>query len=116
MRKVTDFLLPFFTMLELLPLSDFVQLPATVFKLLLGATRLQSVNRSIESQTDSAHKLSTFSMQAVFGSLVRLRTRELYTCIVLRASWKSLVALTAPAIEELRFWINSVNQLNEKGP
>jgi hypothetical protein len=55
------------------------------------------------------------SMQAVFGSLVRLRTRELYTCIVLRASWKSLVALTAPAIEELRFWINSVNQLNEKG-
>ena len=54
-------------------------------------------------------------MQAVFGSLVRLRTRELYTCIVLRASWKSLVALTAPAIEELRFWINSVNQLNEKG-
>ena len=55
------------------------------------------------------------SMQAVFGSLVRLRTRELYKCIVLRASWKSLVALTAPAIEELRFWINSVNQLNEKG-
>ena len=25
------------------------------------------------------------------------------------------MALTAPAIEELRFWINSVNQLNEKG-
>jgi hypothetical protein len=46
------------------------------------------------------------SMQAVFRSLVRLRTRELYKCIVFRASWKSLVALTAPAIEELRFWIN----------
>jgi hypothetical protein len=33
----------------------------------------------------------------------------------LRASWKSFVAFTAPAIEELRFWINSVHQLNEKG-
>ncbi|VDI69597.1 Hypothetical predicted protein [Mytilus galloprovincialis] len=55
------------------------------------------------------------SMQVVFGSLVRLRTRELYQCIVLRASWKSLVALTAPAVGELRFWSNSVNDLNEMG-
>ncbi|VDI46193.1 Hypothetical predicted protein [Mytilus galloprovincialis] len=54
-------------------------------------------------------------MQVVFGSLVRLRTRELYQCIVLRASWKSLVALTAPAVGELRFWSNSVNDLNEMG-
>jgi hypothetical protein len=59
--------------------------------------------------------VQSISIQAVFGSLVRLRTRELHKCIVLRASSKSLVALTAPVIEELRFWINSVNQLNEKG-
>ncbi|CAG2229896.1 unnamed protein product [Mytilus edulis] len=55
------------------------------------------------------------SMQAVLGNLVRLRTRELYNCILLRASWKSLVALTAPAVEELRYWLNSVTQLNEQG-
>jgi hypothetical protein len=63
----------------------------------------------------SGFVVQIISMQAVFGSLVRLRTRELFKCIVLRASWKSLVALTAPAIEELRFWINLVIQLNEKG-
>ena len=55
------------------------------------------------------------SMQAVLGNLVRLRTRELYNCILLRASWKSLVTLTAPAVEELRYWLNSVTQLNEQG-
>ncbi|VDI76235.1 Hypothetical predicted protein [Mytilus galloprovincialis] len=55
------------------------------------------------------------SMQVVFGSLVRLRTRELYQCTVLRTSWKSLVALTAPAVGELRYWSNSVNDLNAMG-
>ncbi|VDH99278.1 Hypothetical predicted protein [Mytilus galloprovincialis] len=40
----------------------------------------------------------------------------LYQCIVLRASsWKSLVALTAPAVGELRYWSNSVNDLNSMG-
>ena len=43
------------------------------------------------------------SMMAVFGSIVRLKTRELYKCIFLRSSWNSLVAVTAPAIDELYF-------------
>ena len=55
------------------------------------------------------------SMQAVLDPLVRLKTRNLYNCILLRASWNSLVALTAPAVEELRYWLQSVNDLNIKG-
>ena len=55
------------------------------------------------------------SMQAVIGNSVRLRTRELYKCIALRASWKALVALTAPAVEELRYWTRVVKDVNEKG-
>lgn len=55
------------------------------------------------------------SMQCVFGPLVRLKTRKLYDCINLRASWNSLVALSAPAVEELSFWIQSVMDLNKKG-
>ena len=45
----------------------------------------------------------TTGIRAVLGNLVRLRTRQLNNCILLRASWKSLVALTAPAVEELRY-------------
>ena len=54
-------------------------------------------------------------MHAVLGPLVRLKTRNLCNCISLRASWNSLVALTAPAVEELRYWLQSVNDLNIKG-
>ena len=54
-------------------------------------------------------------MQAVLGPLVRLKPRNLYNCILLRASWNSLVALTAPAVEELRYSLQSVNDLNIKG-
>ena len=55
------------------------------------------------------------SMQAVLGPLVRLKTKILYNCILLRASWNSLVALTAPAVEELKYLLQSVNDLNIKG-
>ena len=55
------------------------------------------------------------SMQPVLGPLVRLKTRDLCNCILLRASWNSLVALTAPTVEELRHWLQSVNDLNIKG-
>ena len=54
-------------------------------------------------------------MQAVLCPLVRLKTRDLYNCILLRAIWNSLVALVAPAVEELRHWLQSVNDLNIKG-
>ena len=54
-------------------------------------------------------------MQAVLGPLVRLKPRNLCKCILLRASWNSLVALTAPPVEELRYWLQSVNDLNIKG-
>ena len=43
------------------------------------------------------------SMQGVLGKIVRLKSRELYKCILTRASWKAPVIVSQEAIEELRF-------------
>ena len=53
-----------------------------------------------------------FSMQAVFGKLVCLRTGALHECIISRASWKALVMVAADALCELRFWKGNMNELN----
>lgn len=55
------------------------------------------------------------SMQTVLGKKVQLKTRELYRCIMSRASWNAPVRLTEVAIAELDFWKNNVRSMNSKG-
>ncbi|XP_062570673.1 uncharacterized protein LOC134232701 [Saccostrea cucullata] len=55
------------------------------------------------------------SMQTVLGYDVRLRTRYLYFCILARSSWYSRVRLSAEAVSELRFWLTSVEEMNNNG-
>lgn len=55
------------------------------------------------------------SMQMVIGKIVRLKTRELYKCIDSRLSWDSPVYITEKAEQEVKFWLESVRLLNDKG-
>ncbi|XP_070536512.1 uncharacterized protein [Ptychodera flava] len=52
------------------------------------------------------------SMQGGIGPLVRLRTRCLYSCLEMRASWDSLVRVDVSALRELNFWLHNVKELN----
>lgn len=53
------------------------------------------------------------SMKAVIGNTVRLKTRCLYDCIMSRASWHSKVKMSVNAFNEIEFWRESLNRLNE---
>lgn len=55
------------------------------------------------------------SMQTVFGSVVRLRTRYLYYCIMNRSSWNSSIVLSEKAMNELKYWFTSLDGINESG-
>lgn len=55
------------------------------------------------------------SMQTVFGSVVRLRTRYLYFCIMNHSSWNSSVMLSEKTMSELIYWFTSVDRINESG-
>lgn len=54
-------------------------------------------------------------MQGALGKIVRLKSRELYKCILTRASWKAPVIVSQEAVEELRFWRNNVGSMNTEG-
>ena len=54
-------------------------------------------------------------MQAVFGTIVQLKTRGLYKCIPSTASWDAPVSLTAEGIKELEYWKQNVRVVNQKG-
>lgn len=54
-------------------------------------------------------------MQTVFGSVVRLRTRYLYYCIMNRSSWNSSIVLSEKAMNELKYLFTSLNGINESG-
>ncbi|XP_071149234.1 uncharacterized protein [Mytilus edulis] len=54
------------------------------------------------------------SMQAAMGSVVRLRTRSLYECIMQKASWDSPVSIKEKAFDEVVFWKENVEFLNGK--
>lgn len=55
------------------------------------------------------------STQAVFGDTVRLRTRYLYYCILVRSGWNSYIMLSQESVDELQFWVNNLESMNEKG-
>ena len=55
------------------------------------------------------------SLQFVLGNIVRLRTREMYNCILARASWNAPVIITERAMDELIFWKHNVRLMNNKG-
>ena len=55
------------------------------------------------------------SLQSVLGKVVRLRTRELYGCILTKASWNAPVKVTQGAIDELKFWRENSKSLNQEG-
>ena len=55
------------------------------------------------------------SMKAVFGDTVRFKSRGLYECISQKASWYSVVKISALALKELEFWRENVCALNKKG-
>ena len=44
------------------------------------------------------------SLQSVLGKIVCLRTRELYKCILLTASWNAPVKVTNEVKGEIQFW------------
>ena len=55
------------------------------------------------------------SLQSVLGNIVRLRTREMYNCILARASWDAPVLITETAMAEIIFWKHNVRLMNNKG-
>ena len=55
------------------------------------------------------------SLQSVVGNKVRLMTRGLFACINTRASWNAPVLVTQGGINELHFWKNNIEKLNEIG-
>ena len=55
------------------------------------------------------------SMQNVIGKKVRLLTRQIYSCILSRASWNAPVRVTDEAKSELLFWKANVRSLNALG-
>lgn len=55
------------------------------------------------------------SLQYVLGSVVRLRTRYMYACILTRASWNAPVILSEQACTELKFWYKNCRTMNNVG-
>lgn len=55
------------------------------------------------------------STQSVAGNSVQLMCRELFKCLLSRASWNSLVILSASAADELKYWRHNVRQMNARG-
>jgi hypothetical protein len=53
------------------------------------------------------------SMMSVFGSVVRLRTRNLYDCVNSRASWDAPVKISSGAFDELIYWKENLRNLNQ---
>ena len=43
------------------------------------------------------------SLQYVFGNVVRMKTRDMYNCIITHASWNAQVLVTDAAIQEITF-------------
>ena len=55
------------------------------------------------------------SLQYVFGNVVRMKTRDMYNCIITRASWNAPVLVSDAAIHEITFWKENVRKLNVPG-
>ena len=55
------------------------------------------------------------SLQNVIGKKVRLLTRQMYGCILSRASWNAPVIVKEGAKSELLFWRNHARSLNAEG-
>lgn len=53
------------------------------------------------------------SMHTVVSKLARLRTRYLYAMVNARSSWFSRIPWTSAALDELSFWVNMVDELND---
>lgn len=54
------------------------------------------------------------STQTVIGDMVRLRTRYLYYCILVRSGWNSYFMMSQDVVDELQFWVNNLESMNEK--
>ena len=52
------------------------------------------------------------SLQLLLGNITRLRTRELYNCIITRASWNAPILVSKEAVGEIIFWKDNVRSLN----
>lgn len=55
------------------------------------------------------------SLQHVVGKKVRLLTRQMYKCILSRASWNAPIVVTEEAKSELMFWKTNARGINDKG-
>lgn len=55
------------------------------------------------------------SMQSVIGPRARLRTREMYKCVLSKASWNAPVVLSNGALDEIQFWLLNIHRLNGAG-
>lgn len=54
----------------------------------------------------------TISLQNVIGNKVRLPTRQMFSCILSRASWEAPVRATGEAKSEVVFWKANARSLN----
>ena len=51
-------------------------------------------------------------LQLVLGNITRLRTREVYNCIITGASWNAPILVSKEAASEITFWKDNVRSLN----
>ena len=78
-------------------------------------SQLQSQDLSIVPARFAASVVGQIiSTQLVLGKIVRLKTRELYKCINSRLTWESYIFMSEKAVQELVFWLQNIQALNEK--
>ena len=86
-----------------------VSIDSAIFQMRLDKVNLLNV------KVLAAFVGQVISMQGVLGKIVRLKTRELYKCILSRASWKAPVLVSKEAIQELSFWRRNASGMNTEG-
>ena len=78
-------------------------------------SQLSNGNRAVAVRLLAGIVGQFISAQAVFGQVVRLRTRRAYECIQERLAWKGRIYVTKQCEEELVFWLHNSVELNEIG-
>ena len=78
-------------------------------------THLRSGNRVVNVRFLASIVGQLISAQTVFGQIVRLRTRNAYSCVNDRLGWNSKIYVTREAETEMSFWHENLVPLNEKG-
>ncbi|XP_041453613.1 uncharacterized protein LOC121406809 [Lytechinus variegatus] len=75
-------------------------------------TKIQKGKYIIPVRTLASVAGQIISMQPAIGTIVQLKSKEIFKCINNRASWNAPVLVTGEAVTELLFWYKHLDRLN----